>query len=135
MPGKPFKICYKAGCHRLTHDTYCDKHLLTGEQLRKHREKFKRMTQPKRATSSQRGYTSVWRKHRKGFLNANPWCVHCLSEFGLNVKADVVDHIKPHKGDDQFFWDQSNWQSLCYKHHNIKTAREDGGFGRKLSKA
>ncbi len=44
--------------------------------------------------------------------------------------ADVVDHIIPHKGDQSLFWDSSNWQPLCKHHHDQKTAREDGGFGR-----
>jgi len=43
--------------------------------------------------------------------------------------ALVVDHIQPHKGNDDLFWDASNWQSLCEACHNLKTATEDGGFG------
>jgi 5-methylcytosine-specific restriction enzyme A len=35
-----------------------------------------------------------------------------------------VDHITPHKGDRQMFWDRSNWQSLCHRCHSRKTARE-----------
>lgn len=42
----------------------------------------------------------------------------------------AVDHIIPHKGDPELFWDQDNWQSLCKPHHDRKTATEDGGFGR-----
>lgn len=44
--------------------------------------------------------------------------------------ATVVDHVIPHKGDKKFFWDENNWQPLCKRHHDIKTATEDGGFGR-----
>ncbi|WP_328203649.1 hypothetical protein [Brevibacillus nitrificans] len=43
--------------------------------------------------------------------------------------ATVVDHIIPHKGDKELFWDQKNWQGLCDSHHSRKTAKEDGGFG------
>jgi 5-methylcytosine-specific restriction protein A len=50
-------------------------------------------------------------------------CVECLKENRL-TPAEVVDHIKPHRGDPQLFWDVSNWQSLCVAHHNIKTAKE-----------
>ena len=39
----------------------------------------------------------------------------------------MVDHIIPHKGDKQLFWDESNWQPMCETHHNIKTATEDRG--------
>ncbi len=43
--------------------------------------------------------------------------------------ATDVDHIQPHRGDMTLFWDSSNWQPLCHRHHAQKTAREDGGFG------
>jgi 5-methylcytosine-specific restriction protein A len=38
--------------------------------------------------------------------------------------AEVVDHIKPHKGDMTLFWDENNWQSLCKMHHDRKTILE-----------
>jgi 5-methylcytosine-specific restriction protein A len=31
----------------------------------------------------------------------------------------------------RLFWDSKNWQSLCKHHHDVKTATEDGGFGRR----
>lgn len=37
----------------------------------------------------------------------------------------VVDHIKPHRGDQKLFWDRRNWQPLCEHHHNVKTMTED----------
>jgi 5-methylcytosine-specific restriction protein A len=43
--------------------------------------------------------------------------------------ATVVDHKIPHSGDYDRFWDEANWQSLCKRHHDIKTATEDGAFG------
>jgi 5-methylcytosine-specific restriction protein A len=63
------------------------------------------------------------------FLKRNPLCVHCYRE-GQLTPAYVVDHIKPHKGDYDLFWNEDNWQGLCTTHHNIKTVKEDGGFGR-----
>lgn len=45
------------------------------------------------------------------------------------VQADLVDHIRPHKGDMELFWDGSNWQSMCDLCHRKKSASEDGGFG------
>jgi 5-methylcytosine-specific restriction protein A len=45
------------------------------------------------------------------------------------VAATTVDHIRPHRGDYDLMWDESNWQSLCTWHHNVKTAKEDGAFG------
>lgn len=43
--------------------------------------------------------------------------------------ATEVDHIIPHRGDQQLFWDTNNWQGLCKPCHSRKTAQEDGGFG------
>ena len=37
----------------------------------------------------------------------------------------MVDHIKPHKGDETLFWDETNWQALCKPHHDIDKQREE----------
>jgi len=37
----------------------------------------------------------------------------------------VVDHIIPHQGDYALFWDVSNWQGLCYRHHNSDKRRAE----------
>jgi len=75
-----------------------------------------------RPNASKRGYGSRWRRARKMHLAENPLCVKC-KEKGRIVVATVVDHIIPHKGDMNLFWDSSNWQSLCTKHHSIKTKK------------
>lgn len=62
-------------------------------------------------------YTYRWQKVRLMFLAVNPLCVMCESE-NRYVLAQVVDHITPHRGDETLFWDQSNWQSLCKRHHD-----------------
>ncbi|MFA5379199.1 MAG: HNH endonuclease signature motif containing protein, partial [Dehalococcoidia bacterium] len=54
----------------------------------------------------------------------NPICVMC------GRPATDVDHIEPHCGDYDKFWDESNLSALCHSCHSRKTAREDGGFGR-----
>jgi 5-methylcytosine-specific restriction endonuclease McrA len=41
----------------------------------------------------------------------------CQAEGEL-TPASVVDHIKPHRGDQKLFWDSENWQSLCKLHHD-----------------
>lgn len=92
--------------------------------------KRERIQEERRGTATQRGYDSKWRKARKGYLREHPLCVECMKE-GKYVPATVVDHIKPHKGDKKLFWDKNNWQPLCERHHGIKTAKEDGGFGNK----
>ena len=98
---------------------YCDKHKRDKQQ----------QADSQRGTAHQRGYTGAWAKARKRYLAANPICVECDKE-GRLTPATEVDHIEPHKGDYDKFWDESNWQSLCKSHHSSKTAREDGGWGR-----
>ena len=73
-----------------------------------------------RGNSAERGYTWRWRKASKAFLAANPSCVECLQQH-IATPATVVDHIVPHRGDDELFWQESNWQPLCKPHHDAKT--------------
>lgn len=79
-------------------------------------------------TTAQRGYGSRWQKARQTFLLRSPLCVEC-SRNGRVTEARVVDHVVPHRGDQDLFWDTSNWQALCKRCHDVKTATEDGGFG------
>lgn len=65
-----------------------------------------------------------WQRERRKFLESNPFCVKCYEEGHITM-ATVVDHIKPHRGDQKLFWDRSNWQPLCEHHHNVKTMTED----------
>ncbi|MFK3973764.1 HNH endonuclease [Pseudomonas sp. NPDC087358] len=81
-----------------------------------------------RGTSSERGYGYRWQKAREGFLRKHPLCVHC-EQRGRVTAATDVDHITPHRGDKDLFWDRQNWQGLCHPCHSVKTATEDGGFG------
>lgn len=82
-----------------------------------------------RPAPSRRGYGRLWQRVRLVYLADHPWCRTCLDR-GLYVAADVVDHIRPHKGDVNLFWNVDNWQSLCKPCHDRKTAIQDGGFGR-----
>ena len=79
-------------------------------------------------SSSAQGYGYRWQKARLIFLRRNPLCSDCRAE-GIYAPATEVDHKIPHKGDKRLFWDESNWNGLCEKHHSKKTARENGGFG------
>jgi 5-methylcytosine-specific restriction endonuclease McrA len=49
------------------------------------------------------------------------------AQQGRVVHAVVVDHIKPHKGDQALFWSKANWQSLCKPHHDSTKQRQDNG--------
>ena len=106
-----------------------------------HQKQQQQQADSTRGNSAERGYTWRWRKARLGWLRAHPLCGDrhqgasdqhslCLQQGRVSA-AHVVDHIVPHKGDDDLFWNSDNWQSLCTDCHNVKTAREDGGFGNK----
>jgi len=77
------------------------------------------MTRP---TASQRGYDSRWQKYRERYLGEHPFCVFCLRR-GKHVRAKVVDHIEPHRGDHRKFWNPSNHQSLCKTCHDSHKQR------------
>jgi 5-methylcytosine-specific restriction protein A len=110
VPYKPKKPCSYPNCPNLADGCYCDKH--------------SSLNTNSRGNASERGYNSRWRKARDRFLKVNPLCVECLKENKL-VPATVVDHIVPHRGDKNLFWDESNWQALCECHHNKKTRLQD----------
>lgn len=69
-----------------------------------------------------------WRTIRAQQLAKEPLCRHCKAE-GKTTSATVVDHIdgKAAKRED---YRAENLQSLCKDHHDIKTALENGSFGR-----
>lgn len=106
MPKRPQKPCKHPGCPRLTNDRYCDQHA--------------KLHINDRENAFERGYNSRWQKASKRFLAKHPFCSGCERK-GKLTPAIVVDHIKPHRGDEMLFWDESNWQPLCKKCHDRKT--------------
>lgn len=100
-----------------------------GSRCEAHRMAGKKAADQRRGSASERGYTWAWQKARLRFLKSHPLCAAC-EKVGRVEPAEVVDHIVPHRGDISLFWDEDNWQALSKRCHDIKTAREDGGFGR-----
>lgn len=115
--------CNHPGCGKLVHNaSYCEQH-----------QKVKRkQSDQQRGNSTERGYGYKWQQVSKGFLRAHPLCQckDCQEGKIRLLPANVVDHIIPHKGDMNLFWDRNNWQAMNKDCHDKKTAREDGGFGR-----
>lgn len=66
--------------------------------------------------------TKEWRQLRESFLRFNCWCVYC-QEIGMRTKATVLDHITPHKGNREAFFDRSNLQPLCKTCHDSHKKR------------
>ena len=95
------------------------------------RERDKRYD-AKRGSARQRGYDHRWAKCRALFLQKNPLCA-LHEQRGELVAASVVDHVKPHRGNAQLFWDEANWQSLCAPcHSSAKQSQERVGFSRQV---
>ena len=114
MPYRPKVPCRQPGCPNMVQPgkLYCEEHLkLHPEAIR---------------SASKRGYGSRWQKESKRFLQAHPLCVHCMKKSPpMYVKATVVDHITPHRGNQELFWNRDNWQALCKPCHDKKTLTED----------
>lgn len=104
MPRFPQRPCRHPGCPNLSDGVYCEEHRALYA----------------REGATQRGYDGRWRKARARFLRAHPLCDECRKE-GRLTPATVVDHIVPHRGNQQLFWDEANWQPLCKHHHDKKT--------------
>lgn len=75
-----------------------------------------------------RGYTYQWEQYRKRFLMVNPLCAYC-SKAGRVTEACIVDHIVPHQGNMDLFWDTRNHQGLCKPCHDGTKAREEHHLG------
>ena len=73
----------------------------------------------------------AWTAYSKQYRAEHPTCVRC-EQAGRVTASKVVDHIRPHRGDLELFWDPANHQALCKRCHDAKTAREDGGGGKNL---
>lgn len=126
MPQAPRKPCRKPNCGVLTHTTYCEKHTVQNEEVKK--EEVKRYDNS-RGTSASRGYSYKWSKASALYRKNNPLCVMCQKQGVLKIN-NCVDHIVPVNGpDDPLFWVESNWQGLCTSCHSRKTALEDGAMG------
>jgi 5-methylcytosine-specific restriction enzyme A len=63
-----------------------------------------------------------WHRLRLAQLRKEPFCKYC-TDFGIDSPATVVDHIKPHRGDETLFFDPENLQSLCKTCHDSAKQR------------
>ena len=86
----------------------------------------------RRLSARERGYTSAWDKASKAFLAAHPLCAMCQTA-GRVTAATVTDHIIPHRGDYDLFWDRANWAPLCGPHHDTeKRITEHRGYSEEI---
>jgi 5-methylcytosine-specific restriction enzyme A len=74
-----------------------------------------------------------WHNARTNYLGRYPVCVGCAA-IGKLEPATAVDHIKPHNGNVEAFWDEGNWQPCCAWHHNsIKASLERMWFAKQVT--
>lgn len=72
--------------------------------------------------------SEAWRRLRASILASEPLCRRC-AEHHTTTPATVVDHING-RADRPADYRRENLQSLCESCHAVKTALEDGSFGR-----
>jgi 5-methylcytosine-specific restriction protein A len=66
--------------------------------------------------------TRRWRRMARQHLAEHPFCV-----CGCDRLAEVVDHIRPHRGDVALAFDADNLQSMTRACHGRKTRLETAG--------
>jgi 5-methylcytosine-specific restriction protein A len=125
MPSKPLHPCNKPGCSRLTKNRFCETHEALYKKQSQEYDRERDKTEERQWIHSQR-----WRDARNTFLTEHPLCMECLKK-GKDEAAYLVDHIVPHQGNYDLFWDESNWQSLCNPCHEEKHKGERWGGGSK----
>ena len=124
MPYRSKKPCRHFGCGGLTLKAYCVIHHAVYQEKARQRIKKKNERFDKgRDSASARGYSARWAKVARNYLHFHPLCVAC-EKVGIVQQAEQVDHILPHRGDYDLFWDADNLQGLCRRCHAKKTRKE-----------
>ena len=120
MALKPPRPCRHPGCHELTREGYCPAHKRKKAERRESAEWHDLYDDP------------VWTDDlRPTQLLREPFCRECTRAGRLRVRATVVDHVIPHRGNWALFTDRTNLQSLCKSCHDRKTAQEMWGRRKK----
>lgn len=121
MPRAGLRQCGRAGCGELVPRgvRFCPADTAAAPEREYDRE---------RGSASSRGYGTDWRRRRDAHLRREPLCRTCAKEGRVTAATDVDHIVSRAKGGLDI---DANYQSLCHAHHSAKTAREDGGFGRR----
>jgi 5-methylcytosine-specific restriction protein A len=118
-------MCTYPGCRELALAGHrrCEKHYSGGSASGDAEVKRRIYDEGRQNSDLRKLYkTAGWFRMRKAILDENPLCVECLKHRRITVATDV-DHIKPHRGDPEVFFDSSNLQPLCKSCHSAKTLR------------
>lgn len=117
---------------RLCCEWRCPEEAVNGSRCERHRRQLEAKDRVRRGTAAQRGYDSRWRAYREWFIRQvncecgrnHAFCEGVCRTKGLAVRAFAVDHIIPHRGNQDLFWNHGNHQSLCEREHNAKARSE-----------
>ena len=108
-------------CRKATRNAngYCDAHQ---DRVRDYAKLFDnaRAGSPVRALYR----TTQWQTLRRLQLRRQPLCEYCM-RINRVALATVCDHIRPHRGDQEKFFDPANLQSLCKRCHDSTKQREE----------
>lgn len=76
--------------------------------------------------------TARWQALRRDRLSREPLCTRCMAK-GKVVPATVVHHRRPHKGNEELFFDPRNLESVCKDcHDGIIQQFERVGFSKEI---
>ena len=115
-------ICKKSGCQSTAEPgkDYCKRHASMQPKVKKEQKIY---TFRGKSSEYHSLYNSRhWRKISKHFLECFPVCFVC------GAKATIADHIIPHRGDVELFYNEGNLQPMCWKCHSRKTLEENNFF-------
>src|SRR5689334_13909041 len=120
MPTAALRYCATPRCPVKVQRGHCAQHSRVREQQRPNVD-IRRLY-----------HTAAWQALRLVVLQEEPFCMMCEAEGRMTMNTDV-DHIRPHRGDVDLFWDRANLQGLCHTHHTRKT-NADGSIRRVASR-
>lgn len=98
-----------------------------------HATQYRRQADKRRPNGYRRGYTREWSAFSKQYLIDHPYCTSaaCLQiPAYARPPATDVDHIDGTGRNGPHAYEEWNLQALCHRCHSIKTAEQDGSFGR-----
>ena len=107
MPLAPLRYCAHPGCSQKVSFGRCQAHQpRERDRDNQHIRRWYR--------------TARWAALRAQVMAAAPLCVECEKAGHVEPWTDL-DHIRPHYGRPELFWDTENLQGLCASHHTQKT--------------
>lgn len=81
------------------------------------RREANKVSDVRRGSARDRGYTSRWDAASRGHRHHHPLCTYCALVDEVKA-ADLTDHLYPHRGDQDVFWNRAYWVSSCNDCHN-----------------